>query len=96
MAISDVANKYFQDSVPWELVKTDSGAAQEVCTLRAQFLPHHHRLDQADPAALCGRRRSGSSASRSFVFDDAARFDLTSITGSVPSSAWSSESSRRR
>ncbi len=33
VAISDVANKYFQDSVPWDLVKTDSGAAHDVCTL---------------------------------------------------------------
>ncbi|RPJ85238.1 MAG: methionine--tRNA ligase [Acidobacteria bacterium] len=33
VAISDAANKYFQDSVPWDLVKTDSGAAQDVCTL---------------------------------------------------------------
>ncbi len=33
VAISDVANKYFQDSAPWDLVKTDSGAAHDVCTL---------------------------------------------------------------
>ena len=58
VAISDVANKYFQDSVPWELVKTDSGAAQDVCTLALNSCRTRHGLDQADPAAFCGRRRA--------------------------------------
>jgi methionyl-tRNA synthetase len=33
VAISDIANKYFQDNAPWELMKSDPAAAQEVCTL---------------------------------------------------------------
>jgi methionyl-tRNA synthetase len=32
VAISDLANKYFQDRVPWDLVKVDPIAAQQVCT----------------------------------------------------------------
>ncbi|MFQ5739077.1 MAG: methionine--tRNA ligase [Acidobacteriota bacterium] len=30
--ISDTVNKYFQDRAPWEVVKTDSAQAQEICT----------------------------------------------------------------
>jgi methionyl-tRNA synthetase len=33
VAISDIANKYFQEKVPWELMKSDPAAAQAVCTL---------------------------------------------------------------
>ncbi len=32
VAMSDIANKYFQDSAPWDLVKTDRARGQQVCT----------------------------------------------------------------
>lgn len=35
VAISDLANKYFQDRAPWDLVKTDPVLAQQVCTFAA-------------------------------------------------------------
>jgi methionyl-tRNA synthetase len=32
VAIADIANKYFQDAAPWDVVKTDLDAAQGICT----------------------------------------------------------------
>jgi methionyl-tRNA synthetase len=32
VAIAEIANKYFQDAAPWDVVKTDSDAAQGICT----------------------------------------------------------------
>lgn len=32
VAIAEIANKYFQDAAPWDVVKTDRDAAQAICT----------------------------------------------------------------
>jgi methionyl-tRNA synthetase len=32
VAIAEIANKYFQDAVPWDVVKQDTQAAQAICT----------------------------------------------------------------
>ncbi len=31
-AISDIANRYFQESVPWDVIKTDKEKARDICT----------------------------------------------------------------
>ncbi|MGQ4807384.1 Methionine--tRNA ligase [Candidatus Entotheonellaceae bacterium PAL068K] len=35
VAIAEVANKYFQDATPWDVVKQDRQAAQAICTFAA-------------------------------------------------------------
>jgi methionyl-tRNA synthetase len=75
VAISDVANKYFQDSVPWELVKTDSGAAQDVCT----FALNACRTVTALIKPVLPRFAADVERILRIPelrFDDAARFDL--------------------
>jgi len=76
VAISDIANKFFQDRAPWDLVKTDLPAAQRVCTLAlnacrtvtALIKPVLPRF-AADVERILRIPELG--------FNDAARFDLT-------------------
>ena len=74
--IAEIANKYFQDAAPWDVVKTDRDAAQGICafainccraiaTLIKPVLPKY--------AADVERILRAPAVS----FDDAAAFDLT-------------------
>ncbi len=79
VAIADIANKYFQDAKPWEVIKQDRSAAQAICTFGANccrtvaalikpVLPRY----AADVEAILGLAP--------LTFDDAARFDLQDHT----------------
>jgi methionyl-tRNA synthetase len=76
VAIAEIANKYFQDAVPWDVVKTDRDAAQGICTfainccrtiatLIKPVLPKY----AADVATIL--------RAPAVSFDAAASFDLT-------------------
>lgn len=75
VVIAEIANKYFQDAAPWEVVKQDRQAAQAICTFAVNccrtvaalikpVLPQY----AADVETIL--------RIAPLTFDDAARFDL--------------------
>ena len=75
VAIAEIANKHFQDAVPWDVVKQDPAAAQAICTFAVNccrtvavlikpILPRY----AADVETILRLPPQ--------QFDDAARFDL--------------------
>jgi methionyl-tRNA synthetase len=75
VAIADLANKYFQDAAPWDVVKQDPQAAQAICTFAVNccrtvatlIKPVLPRYAAAVEAIL---------RVPEVTFDEAARFDL--------------------
>ena len=54
VAIAEIANKYFQDAAPWDVVKQDRAAAQAICTFAVNCCRTVAALIKPDAAALCG------------------------------------------
>jgi methionyl-tRNA synthetase len=75
VAIAELANKYFQDAAPWDVVKQDAQAAQAICTFAVNccrtvatlIKPVIPRYAAAVEAIL---------RVPEVTFDEAARFDL--------------------
>jgi methionyl-tRNA synthetase len=75
VAIAEVANKYFQDAAPWDVVKHDRQAAQAICT----FAVNCCRTVAALLKPILPRYAADVESILRLPplqFDDAARFDL--------------------
>jgi methionyl-tRNA synthetase len=75
VAIADIANKYFQDAAPWDVVKQDRQAAQAICT----FAVNCCRTVAALIKPILPRYAADVETILRIPplrFDDAARFDL--------------------
>jgi methionyl-tRNA synthetase len=75
VAIADIANKYFQDAAPWDVVKQDRQAAQAICT----FAVNCCRTVAALIKPVLPRYAADVEAIlrlSPMQFDDASRFDL--------------------
>jgi methionyl-tRNA synthetase len=75
VSIAEIANKYFQDAAPWEVVKRDRPAAQAICT----FAVNCCRTVAALIKPVLPRYASDVEAILRIPplqFDDASRFDL--------------------
>jgi methionyl-tRNA synthetase len=75
VAIADIANKYFQDAAPWEVIKRDQAAAQAICT----FAVNCCRSVAALIKPILPRYAADVETILRIpplVLDDASRFDL--------------------
>ena len=75
VAIADIANKYFQDAAPWEVVKQDQAVARAICT----FAVNCCRTVTALIKPILPRYAAAVETILRIpplVFDDASRFDL--------------------